>query len=319
MEVFGVRLVGINAQSGHKLLLTILFVLAMVLISRALRWLASAILPKKFVRVDFWVGQAVRLLTTIVLLVGLVSIWFDEPARLASAIGLASAGVAFALQRVITAVASYFILLRGNTFNVGDRIMMGGVRGDVIAMGLMQTTIMEMGEPPGEQGDAPSMWVHSRQYTGRMVVVTNDKIFDEPVYNYTKEFPYVWDEMHLPVSFKDDRHRAEQILLEVAAKHTVDIETLSEHDLQELQRRYLMHKPELKPRVFWRITDNWLELSVRFICKADGVRALKDAMSRDIMTLLDQAGIGIASGTYEIVGLPTIRVEQLPQARLRTQ
>lgn len=61
--------------------------------------------------------------------------------------------------------------------------MMGGVRGDVIALDLVQTTIMEMGQPPGEQGDAPSMWVRARQYTGRIVIITNDKIFDEPVYN----------------------------------------------------------------------------------------------------------------------------------------
>ena len=46
-------------------------------------------------------------------------------------LGLVTAGLAFALQRVITALAGYFVILRGNTFNVGDRITMGGVRGDV--------------------------------------------------------------------------------------------------------------------------------------------------------------------------------------------
>ena len=34
------------------------------------------------------------------------------------------------------------------------------------------------------------MWVHSRQFTGRIVTVSNEKIFDEPVYNYTRDFPY---------------------------------------------------------------------------------------------------------------------------------
>ena len=53
-----------------------------------------------------------------------MSVWFDNPARLAGVLGLIGAGIAFALQRVITAVAGYFVILRGKTFNVGDRIVM---------------------------------------------------------------------------------------------------------------------------------------------------------------------------------------------------
>src|SRR5581483_9809223 len=123
--------------------------------------------------------QAVHLAMAVLLLVGLVSIWFDDPTRLTSALGLVTAGVAFALQRVITAFAGYFIILRGKTFNVGDRIVMGGVRGDVVALGFMQTTVMEMGQPVPVQSAEPAMWVHGRQYTGRIVTITNDKIFDE--------------------------------------------------------------------------------------------------------------------------------------------
>jgi small-conductance mechanosensitive channel len=62
------------------------------------------------------------------------------------------------------------------------------------------------------------------------------------------------------------------------------------------------------PKVFWRLTDNWLELTVRFIADTHGVRALKDAMSREILNSLDEANIGIASSTYDIVGMPPIHV-----------
>jgi small-conductance mechanosensitive channel len=85
---------------------------------------------------------------------------------------------------------------------------------------------MEMGEPPPVQSAEPAVWVHSRQFTGRIVTVTNSKIFDEPVYNYTRDFPFIWEEMHLPIAYRDDRHKAEQILLEAAKKHAVDPELL---------------------------------------------------------------------------------------------
>jgi small-conductance mechanosensitive channel len=250
--------------------------------------------------------------------IGLISIWFNEPGRLGTAAGFFTAGVAFALQRVITAFAAYLIILRGKTFNVGDRIMMGGVRGDVISLGFMQTTIMEMGQPPGEQGDDPSMWVHSRQYTGRVVTVTNDKIFDEPVYNYTLKFPYIWEEMKIPISYKDDRKKAEQIILAAVQKHTLKISEVSEPDLAEMERRYSMRRADLKPKVYLRLTDNWVELAVRFIAHEYGVRELKNDISREILDHLDAAGIGIASGTYEVVGFPPIRIEHVPTLRAET-
>ncbi len=153
------------------------------------------------------------------------------------------------------------------------------------------------------------MWVRARQYTGRIVTVSNSTVFDEPIFNYTREFPYVWEEMRLPLSYKDDRKRAEQILLDVADRHTLKTREIGEEALKELERRYFIGTPDVKPQVFWRLTDNWLELTVRFIAETHGVRALKDAMSRDILSALDAAQIGIASSTYDIVGLPRIRVQ----------
>jgi small-conductance mechanosensitive channel len=60
-------------------------------------------------------------------------------------IGLISAGLAFALQQVIISLAGYIVILRGDTFTVGDRITLGGVRGDVVRLRCLKTTIMEMG------------------------------------------------------------------------------------------------------------------------------------------------------------------------------
>nr|WP_246733484.1 mechanosensitive ion channel domain-containing protein [Methylobacterium sp. BTF04] len=149
----------------------------------------------------FWTRQGISLLAAVLLILGLLSIWFNDPSRLATAFGLMSAGLAFALQQVVTSLAGYFVILRGATFTVGDRISMGGVRGDVLRLGFIQTTIMEMGQPPSVQGADPAMWVKSRQFTGRIVTVSNAKIFSEPVFNYTRDFPFIWEEMAIPVTY----------------------------------------------------------------------------------------------------------------------
>jgi small-conductance mechanosensitive channel len=313
VEIFGVKLVGVTADNGKKLLFSLAFIVLTLLIGAGLRWLTGLLLRgRQDVRVAFWTRQGIQLITAVLLLMGLVSVWFDDPTRLTTALGLVTAGLAFALQKVVTSLAGYFVILRGRTFNVGDRITMGGVRGDVIALGFLQTTIMEMGQPPSVQSADPAMWVHSRQYTGRVVTVSNSKIFDDPVYNYTREFPYIWEEMSLPITYTADRARAERILMEVAERHTVPIGELGEAALLEMERRYFIRRSDMVPKVYYRLTDNWLELTVRFIARDHGIRELKDAMSREILAALDVAEIGIASETIELVGLPPIRIERPP-------
>ncbi len=295
--------------------MTLAVIAVVILLRKALIALSGWILRgahKETTR--FWTRQGINLFTTLLLVVVLISIWFDDPTRLATALGLVSAGLAFALQKVITAIAGYFVILRGSNFTVGDRITMGGVRGDVVALGFIQTTIMEMGQPPSVQNAEPPMWVRSRQYTGRIVTVSNARIFDEPVYNYTRDFPYIWEEITIPVSYADDRHRAEEILLEAARRHTVRISQLSQEALETMRRRYFVQSMSMEPKVYWRITDNWLELTVRFIVHERGIRDLKDAASRDILAGLDEAGIGIASATIDIVGFPPLRREDAESA-----
>lgn len=305
MHILGVALIGATPANGVKLGLTVAWIILVSAAGRGLRWGALKVAPKQFA---FWVRQAISIIGALVLIAGMLSIWFNDPRQLATALGLVTAGVAFALQRVITAVAGYLVILRGSTFNVGDRIVMGGVRGDVISLNFMQTTILEMGQSNEEQGDKPSMWVHSRQYTGRIVTVTNAKVFDEPIYNYSKELPYFWEEMRLPVPYGSNFAKAEQILIDAAAKHTEDVQSLSEDDRRELQNRYDLPELSAKPKVYFRLTDNWIELTVRFFTTDHGARERKNAMSREILARMDEAGLEVASGTYAIVQVPKLQV-----------
>jgi small-conductance mechanosensitive channel len=63
-------------------------------------------------------------------------------------------------------------------------VELGGIKGDVIDIGILRTTIMQIGE-----------WVSGYQYNGRIVRVANSFVFKEPVFNYSAEFPFLWDEI----------------------------------------------------------------------------------------------------------------------------
>jgi small-conductance mechanosensitive channel len=300
-RVFGVTLIGATQHNLHKLILTLVF----IAIAWAFAWVLRRIL-KLFIgtrtgtRFQFWAKQGVSLIVAGILILGIMSIWFDNPARLAAFLGLVGAGVAFALQRVITAVAGYFVILRGKTFNVGDRILMGGVRGDVVGLSFMQTRIMEMGQSPREETDKKS-WVRSRQFTGRIVTVTNDKVFDEPVFNYTHEFAYIWDEISIPVRYASDYAAAEKCIRGAAATHALSREKIGEEELRRLEQRFGIDVGEINPQVFWRITEDWLELTVRFLGPDHGIRGIKDGMTRDIIAGFQKTGVLIGATRQEAV------------------
>ena len=311
LRIFGVTLLGATPENLRKLLLTFALIAAALVITWALRaFLRSFIGSRWGTRFHFWARQVVSLTVSALLLLTIASIWFDDPSRLATAIGLIGAGLAFALQRVITAVAGYFVILRGKTFNVGDRIVMGGVRGDVIALSFMQTKIMEMGQPPPMQSNEPSVWVKSRQFTGRIVTVTNDKIFSEPVFNYTHEFPYVWEEISVSIHFDDDRQRAEQVMVDAARAHAVVTSDVQPRELERLERRYGLTVGAIDPKVYLELADRWVQLTVRFLVADHGIREVKDAVTRKIIEGFADAGINIASTSFELTAIPPLRIER---------
>ena len=144
------------------------------------------------------------------------------------------------------------------------------------------------------------MWVRARQFTGRLVTVTNDKIFDEPVFNYSREFSFIWEEMSIPIPYRADRERAETIVVRAAADANAPFAEPGAAERNTLHRKYGIVLDGTTPRVFWRLTDNWLELTVRFLVPEHGIRQIKDAMSRRILAEFDSAGIGVASATLQV-------------------
>jgi small-conductance mechanosensitive channel len=304
-QLFGVKLLGVSSETLRKAILTLVFTLGIVVVRYVVEGFVRAATRKRpRERRSFWIRQTANLFTAALFLLALLSIWFDDPSRLATGVGLVSAGLAFALQKVVTSLAGYFVIIRSRVFTIGERITMGGVRGDVISLDFLKTTLMEMGDPAAE---ATTVWVRGRQYTGRIVTVTNDKIFEEPIFNSTRDFPFLWEEIQIPIPYAADRRRAETILLAAAQRATADIQIEAEPYRVTLTDQFHVDLESLAPRVYYRITDNWLELSLRFLSYDRFTRELKDRVTRDILQSFDEAGIIIASTTIDIIGFPPVR------------
>lgn len=223
----------------------------------------------------------------------LAILWRPFAGRIGVVLGLAAAGVAFAMQEVIGALAGWVSILSSRQFRVGDRIQMGGVRGDVLDITPLRTKVLEIGSASGEES-----WVRGRQYTGRIVSISNKAVFSEPVYNSSAGLDYLWEELTLPVPYDGDWRLAEQILRE-EVEHASSSQGAREA-VDQMRRRYLVHSTEVEPRVFVRATDNWIELSARFVVPVRKARTVKDEMTRRVLARFEENGLSVASETSDI-------------------
>jgi len=226
----------------------------------------------------------------------ILAIWVQRAGDLSVALGILGAGLAFALQEVIGSIAGWVTIVTGRPFTIGDRVETGGIRGDVVDIGLLRTTLMEIGN-----------WLNGDHNTGRIVTVSNAFIFKEPLFNYSRHLSYIWDEVSLPVPYESDWQRATQIMIEAAQQHPHYQKLLPQAREQRRQarREFAIKITPLKPRVFTRLTDNWIELSLVYPVDAGSRRTFRSEISQHILAEFDAAGITVASQTIAIVQFPS--------------
>ena len=164
-------------------------------------------------------------------------------------IGFISAGIAFALQEVILSIAGWVAILTNKLYSPGDRIELNGVKGDVIDVSITQTTLMEMGQ-----------WVSSDNYNGRIVRISNAFVFKSPIYNYSTDFPFVWDEINLPIHYQSDTKLAGEIILQIANDSLSDYAKFAEEHWKTMVKKYLIEHAIVEPTLSVKLTDNWVEI-----------------------------------------------------------
>jgi len=279
-----------QTASGRATTSVVIVVLAVVV-----GWAGARILGRRAedVFTRYHLRKSARYGAAALALIALAVVWRPFAGRIGVVVGLAAAGVAFAMQEVIGAIAGWFNILSGRIYRVGDRVEVGGVRGDVIDITPLRTKILEIGSAVEEDS-----WVRGRQLTGRVVAVSNKATFTQPVFNYSAAFDHVWEELSIPVSYDSDWHEAERILREEAVRASGTAGARAAID--KFSRRYPVPRTELEPRVFVRATDNWMDLAARFVVPVRSARSVKDEVTRRVQERFEAAGIDIGSETADL-------------------
>lgn len=204
------------------------------------------------------------------LLIG--TIWFQGLRSIATFLGLLSAGLAIALKGPVSDFAAWIFIVWRKPFDVGDRIQIGDVKGDVIDIRIFKFTLLEIGN-----------WVHADQSTGRVIHVPNHDVFDKSLANYTSDFEFIWNEIEVLLTFESDWKKAKKILQEIADKHLEDFVEHAEQQVQRAAESYLIHYRYLTPAVYTDVKDSGVNLIIRHLTNPRQRRALTQGIWEDIL------------------------------------
>ncbi len=223
-------------------------------------------------------------------------IWVQRSTDLSVAFGILAAGLAFALQEIIGSIAGWVTIVSGRPFAIGDRIETGGIKGDVIDITILRTKMIEIGN-----------WLGGDHNTGRIVTVSNAYIFKEPLFNYSRHLEYVWDEIVVPVTYESDWQRAIQILIVSVSSQPMYKELLPNaiEQRRRARREFAIKITSLDPRVFVKLTDNWIELGLVYPVVNESRRIFRSLVSQQILSDFKGAGIDVASQTMAVVRFPS--------------
>jgi len=236
----------------------------------------------------------------ILILLFLAGVFSNQLHSVVVALGVASAGIAFALQEVIVSIAGWLAISSGRFYKIGDRVQLSGTVGDVIDIGVFSTTLMELGE-----------WVKGNQYNGRVVRIANSFVFTEPVYNFSADFPYLWDEILLPVKYGSDIQMVRSILLQTAEEEVGKYTQPAQARWKEMYKKYRLEHESVDPIVYLIANDNWLEFTLRYIVDYKKRRATKDQLFEAIINKMARSDgkVAIASTTLQLVDLPVVKLD----------
>jgi small-conductance mechanosensitive channel len=211
-----------------------------------------------------------------------ISVLAGDIRALVGSIGLVGLALSWALQTPIESFTGWLMNSFQGYYRVGDRVAVGEIFGDVYRIDFLTTTVWEIGGP--DRG-----FVTAEQPTGRLITFPNNEVLAGSIVNLTRDFPYVWDELSIPVGNRSDLSYAAGVLHGLAAR--VLGETMAEPARQYqivIARMGLEAAVATEPEVFVSLDDSWTNLTVRYLVGARERRRWKSLLSKAAMEELNR-------------------------------
>jgi small-conductance mechanosensitive channel len=266
----GVTWLGMMHETQVKVLKSLVVVLFFLLVrSIVMRVLLRNVTD---IRQRYSWSRAVTSGIAILILIFLSVMWFAGLERLATFAGILGAGLAVALHDSIANIAGFLFIMLRRPFEVGDRIEIEGVAGDVIDIRLFQFSLLEIGN-----------WVDADQSTGRIVQVPNGKVLRAVTASFNKGFDYIWHEIPVLITFESNWKKAKGILEKIVDDDSFVVAEEVERQVRQAASRYLIYSGKVTPIVYTTVRDSGVLLTVRYMTKPKTRRGTEQQLWEQIL------------------------------------
>ncbi|MEJ2232237.1 MAG: mechanosensitive ion channel family protein [Nitrospirales bacterium] len=218
---------------------------------------------------------AVNLRNSLLLLfiLGMIFIWAPQLQNFAISVFAIALALVLATKEIIACMSGSGLRVLTKAYSLGDRIEIGGIRGNVVDHNALTTTVLEIG--PGQT---------SHQYTGRAMIIPNSFIFDHPLTNETYTKKYRLHIVTVPLSTDDDWKTAERLLLQAGEEETTPFIDEARTYLKRLEGKLWLDAPSTEPRVTIQLPEpGRINLLLRVPCPTQYPSRLEQAILRKFL------------------------------------
>jgi len=248
------------AYSFYAFLPRLLLVLLLLGIAALVAKLSRALLERVL---GAWeraaaVTAVTRLVVFLVAVVASISILAGDVRAVVGSVGLLGLAASWALQTPIESFTGWLLNSFRGYYRVGDRIAVGDVFGDVYRIDILTTTVWEAG--------GPGKPVTAAQSTGALITFPNWEVLRSNIVNYSRDFPYVWDEVTVGVANESDLGYCAEVL-EATARRVLggQMEEPAQRYEQLLKSERLTFGVDEVPRVYLSTTESWTDCTIRYL------------------------------------------------------
>ncbi len=278
-------------DASEKLIVFLVLALLFYLLARLARQVIARNIEdvnrRHILRKSVGYGYAILLVLTV------VALFADALAGLGTIVAVVLAGVAIALQDILKSVVGWLYISTRSGVQVGSRIEVEGVIGDVIDIGVLKTTVLEVGN-----------LVYGRQSTGRLVTIPNSRMVSSSVFLSAAYNPFVWQEIQVVVTFESNWQRAEGILREIAEEMHAEIAPELERGFKKLERRFAFKYGTITPIVYVSLDERGVALTLRFLTPVRRRRGSVDRVTRRMLAAFaEDPEVELAYPTYRVYRL----------------
>jgi|GEM_PF-359237 len=235
-------------------------------------------------------------LTSVIYL--LTALWvlsklFSEHPNAVASLAIIGAGIAVAMQDIVKDVAGWLIILQKRPFALGDRVSIGASTGDVIDIGVLRTTLLEVSTTGA---------FNSLERTGKTLNVPNSLMLREAVLNYNTTSDFLNAELQVTITYDSDWQKAEKILRELLNAETIAFTEQAKHQQNRRTAHFYSSWEVSEPEVHLDLASSGLLFTLKFTVPIGQRRSVVTRLSHTILERFEAAHIDLAFNTIRVIG-----------------